>query len=135
MKSEHKGGCLCGEVAFEIHGDFDQFFLCHCEYCRKDTGSAHCANLFSSTAKLHWICGQNKVTTFHLPSTRHTKSFCSICGSTMPTEHESTGMLVVPAGSLNTPLSIQPNAHIFMASKANWDDELEALPKMDRYPG
>lgn len=110
------------------------FFLCHCEYCRKDTGSAHCANLFSSKAKLKWMSGKDKVTTFNLAPTRHTKSFCSACGSAVPTFHEARGMLVVPAGSLNTPVNIQPNAHIFMGSKANWDHELEAVPKVEKYP-
>ena len=37
----HRGSCLCGKVTFEIEGNFEQFFLCHCERCRKDTGSAH----------------------------------------------------------------------------------------------
>jgi hypothetical protein len=40
------GSCLCGAVSFEVSGAFDSFFLCHCSRCRKDTGSAHAANLF-----------------------------------------------------------------------------------------
>jgi hypothetical protein len=40
MINKHQGSCLCGEVRFEIEGEFERFFLCHCEYCRKDTGSA-----------------------------------------------------------------------------------------------
>ncbi|MDF2503046.1 GFA family protein [Clostridium sp.] len=31
---KYKGSCLCGEVTFEIEGDFENFFLCHCERCR-----------------------------------------------------------------------------------------------------
>jgi len=53
--NKHLGSCLCGEVRFEIVGNFERFFLCHCGRCRKDTGSAHAANLFSSTAKVHWL--------------------------------------------------------------------------------
>ncbi|MCI3132528.1 GFA family protein [Phenylobacterium aquaticum] len=53
------GSCLCGGIAFEISGPFEAFFLCHCSRCRKDTGSAHAANLFSSTAKLTWLSGQD----------------------------------------------------------------------------
>ena len=49
---KHTGSCLCGEITFEIDGDFKNFYLCH---CRKDTGPAHAANMFSSTAKLKWI--------------------------------------------------------------------------------
>lgn len=53
----YKGSCLCDEITFVIEGEFEQFFFCHCERCRKDTGSAHAANLFSSTAKLSWLSG------------------------------------------------------------------------------
>ena len=52
---KYKGSCLCGEITFEIIGEFESFFLCHCERCRKDTGSAHAANLFSSSARLIWL--------------------------------------------------------------------------------
>src|SRR6185295_6432620 len=82
--NKHLGSCLCGEVQFEIAGDFERFFLCHCGRCRKDTGSAHAANLFSSTAKVHWLSGQAKIKRFHVPSTRHEKCFCSECGSALP---------------------------------------------------
>jgi hypothetical protein len=46
MSNTYSGSCLCGEIRFEIEGEFERFYLCHCEYCRKDTGSAHAANLF-----------------------------------------------------------------------------------------
>ena len=46
MSNTYSGSCLCGEIRFEIEGEFELFYLCHCEYCRKDTGSAHAANLF-----------------------------------------------------------------------------------------
>lgn len=52
MNPKHAGSCLCGEVHYEIEGAFERFYLCHCTHCRKDTGSAHAANLFSSSAKL-----------------------------------------------------------------------------------
>lgn len=26
MEQQHQGGCLCGEVIFEVDGDFEQFF-------------------------------------------------------------------------------------------------------------
>ncbi|HEY3698660.1 MAG TPA: GFA family protein [Spongiibacteraceae bacterium] len=134
MNNKYHGSCLCGEINFEIDGDFGSFYLCHCEYCRKDTGSAHAANLFSSAAKLNWISGESKVTRFNLPSTRHSKCFCSICGSALPRVERNGQLIVVPAGSLNTDIPIKPNSHIFCASRANWDDALEKIPKVDKYP-
>lgn len=128
------GSCLCGQVSFEIEGDFDRFYLCHCEYCRKDTGSAHAANLFSTSAKLKWLSGEAKITTYNLPSTRHVKSFCSICGSALPITQMKGNLLVVPAGSLTGKVSIKPDAHLFISSKADWDADLESIPMLVGLP-
>lgn len=128
------GSCLCGAVHFEIEGEFDRFYLCHCEYCRKDTGSAHAANLFASSATLQWTSGAEAVTQFDLPGTRHSKSFCRICGSALPRVQMNGKLLVVPAGSLNSRVSMRPDAHIFVSSRASWDEALEAVPSFERLP-
>jgi hypothetical protein len=134
MSNTYVGSCLCGDVRFEVKGEFESFYLCHCEYCRKDTGSAHAANLFSSTATLSWVSGGEKVRQYHLPATRHGKCFCSTCGSALPMMQMNGKLLVVPAGSLNSQVFIRPNAHIFVSSKASWDDSLEKVPTVDRFP-
>src|SRR5262245_23949079 len=134
MDRKYSGSCLCGEVRFEIEGEFERFFLCHCEYCRKDTGSAHAANLFSTTATVKWLSGQEKVASFDLPSTRHSKSFCSVCGSALPRVQMQGHLLVVPAGSLDSEVPIAPNAHIFVSSRANWDEGLDRIPLLEKLP-
>ncbi|RYZ05606.1 MAG: GFA family protein [Myxococcales bacterium] len=134
MTTRHHGSCLCGAVRFEVEGSFERFFLCHCSFCRKDTGSAHAANLFSTTAKLTWLTGESEVTTYHLPASRHAKSFCKTCGSALPRVAANAAALIVPAGSLESPTTIRPNAHIFVASRADWDRELETVPMLDRLP-
>lgn len=132
--NRHSGSCLCGVARFEIEGDFEHFFLCHCEHCRKDTGSAHASNLFSGTATLRWISGQGKVTQFTLPSTRHSRAFCSICGSALPSLQMNGALLVVPAGSLDSAVPNRPNAHLFASSRAGWDQALEDIPSFARLP-
>lgn len=134
MNTHHVGSCLCGEVSFEIDGDFENFYLCHCKYCQKDTGTAHAANLFSTTAKLKWVSGEDKITLFNLPSTQHSKCFCSICGSALPTIQMEGTLLVVPAGSLNSKLLTRPNAHIFVSSRSDWDKDLEKIPMIEQLP-
>ncbi len=134
MDNNYSGACLCGEVRFEIQGEFDRFYLCHCEYCRKGTGSAHAANLFSSTATLKWISGEQLVRSFQLPATRHSRCFCSSCGSALPNREMEGSLLVVPAGSLDSEVHIRPTAHIFVSSRASWDARLEDVPQMERFP-
>lgn len=134
MGNRYSGSCLCGTVRFNVEGSFERFYLCHCEYCRKDTGSAHAANLFSSVAKLEWVCGQDEVRSFNLPSTRHSRCFCSICGSALPSVQMEGRMLVVPAGSLDGHVGVTPDAHIFVASRANWDAGLEKIIGFEKFP-
>jgi hypothetical protein len=135
MPQSTEGSCLCGAIRFLIEGAFENFFLCHCGRCRKDTGSAHGANLFSSTARLEWLVGEGLVRTYRVPDTRHEKSFCGTCGSALPCMQEEVGLLVVPAGSLDDPVDIRPNAHIFVADRAIWDEGLEVLPRIETFPG
>lgn len=130
--NKHLGSCLCGQVRFEIEGDFDRFYFCHCQRCRKGTGSAHGANLFSASARLTWLAGQDKVSKYQVPDSRHSRAFCSDCGGALPREHRT--MLVVPAGSLDTDVPTQPTAHIFVASRANWDRNLESVPAFEQLP-
>nr|WP_319247917.1 GFA family protein [uncultured Celeribacter sp.] len=140
MNQNATGQCLCGAVKFRISGDFESFFLCHCARCRKDSGSAHSANLFSSAAQLFWLSGKDHVRTFHLPGSRHVKSFCKTCGSALPFSHSDVGvdggaLLVVPAGSLESPVDLRPTAHICLSSRADWDRDLAAVVGIDGLPG
>lgn len=130
----YKGSCLCGEITFEIEGDFESFYLCHCQRCRKDTGSAHAANLFSSTAKLRWLSGKEKSKIFNFHSEGHIKSFCTNCGSALPNIQMDGKLLVAPAGSIDSYINVKPQGHIYYANKANWDTELEKVPKFEQLP-
>nr|WP_321483857.1 GFA family protein [uncultured Cohaesibacter sp.] len=141
----YEGRCLCGSVSFVIEGKsegtFDGFFLCHCSRCRKGTGSAHASNLFSHTATLTWLSGEDLVSHYNLPQSRHGRSFCKECGSPLPrvvkTKDENEdrgGALVIPAGCLETPLPMRPTAHIFTGSRADWDHDLETVPQFEDFP-
>ena len=129
------GQCLCGVVKFRILGEFESFFLCHCTRCRKDSGSAYSANLFSSTAEITWLSGETNIKTFKLSGSRHVKSFCSDCGSVLPVSQQEIGLLVVPAGSLDSRIDVRPNAHICYSSRANWDNNLAVIEKIEGLPG
>jgi len=132
--TKHTGSCLCGEVTFEIEGDFEALYLCHCSRCQKGTGSAHAANLFAPGATLNWLSGETLVKTFQLKDTRHQRSFCGSCGSPLPNLQADGKWLVVPAGSLDSTLEITPSAHLFTGSKASWDEDLHKVPSFEKLP-
>ncbi|WP_158966722.1 GFA family protein [Chachezhania sediminis] len=130
-----RGSCQCGAITFEATGPFDGFFLCHCARCRKDTGSAHAANLFSATGRLTWLSGEADVRMYRVPETRHVKSFCPACGSAVPTAIEDGAGLLIPAGALDDMPDIRPTAHLCWADRAAWDADLETVPRLDGLPG
>ena len=129
--TKHSGSCLCGAVTFEVQGDFEKFFLCHCRRCRKSTGSAHAANLFSNHASLVWISGEDHIRSFQVPDTRHVRAFCAHCGSVLP--QTGSQHVMVPAGTLDTELAMAPTSHIFVSDRAAWDHDLEKVDRHDRY--
>jgi hypothetical protein len=57
------------------------------------------------------------------------------CGSALPGLHMDGALLVVPAGSLDSPLGLRPDAHIYCASRADWDQHLEDVTCDDGPPG
>ncbi|MDW6094268.1 GFA family protein [Vibrio rhizosphaerae] len=128
-----QGSCLCGSIRYEVAGKLQKFFLCHCQRCRKDTGSAHAANIFINPTTFDWLSGADLVKTYHHPDSRHVKSFCQNCGSAVPTIIDNT-MILLPAGSLDSEPPRMPDANIFVDSQANWSKNTDNLPGFAQLP-
>ena len=130
----YQGSCLCGAVHYSFSGSFERFFLCHCSRCRKGTGSAHASNMFFAGAELTWLSGGDMVQTYAVEGTRHSRSFCRQCGTPLP-QILGGDRLKLPAGSLDSATDRRPLAHIWTASRADWDDHLETVPGFPDRPG
>ena len=76
---------VCGKVQFRVSGPFDAFHLCHCSQCRRSTGTAHAANIFTSEDRLEWLAGEDLVKRY-IPEREGviSKAFCTHCGSLVP---------------------------------------------------
>ncbi|WP_026291589.1 GFA family protein [Marinobacterium rhizophilum] len=136
MSSPMQGRCLCGAVHYRIEGPFRRFMLCHCSRCRHATGSSHASNLFCKPDQLQWLSGAEQVQRFKLQEAeRFGRSFCRTCGAPVPFVSEDGTYVNVPAGSLDDAPGILPQARIFCASRAVWDDaSMDAVPCFDAYP-
>lgn len=130
----HKGSCLCRKVKYEVVGDFEHFFLCHCGYCQKGSGSAHASNLFAPKAVLKWLSGENLVAEYHVPNSQHFRSFCKECGAPLPNLQMDGSLVVVPAGSLDNPEVRAADGHIFVSKRAKWDSNLHQAKEFEEFP-
>ncbi|MEM8695456.1 MAG: GFA family protein [Pseudomonadota bacterium] len=101
---------------------------------RRNRRNRLAANLFASNATITWLSGQASVKTFVVPDTRHRRCFCTRCGDAVPSVQMDGALLVVPAGSLDSPLGIRLDAHICVASSAEWNHQLEEVPGIDALP-
>ncbi len=116
----HKGSCLCGAVRYEIEGELGPIYLCHCSRCRKASGSAFASNSPVKTEDFRVIAGHEVLTEFE-SSPGVFRAFCRGCGSPIYSKrHAAPGMVRIRIGTLDTPVSSKPLAHIFVASKAEW---------------
>jgi hypothetical protein len=130
-----EGSCLCGEVGYEFTGAPLRMMNCHCSRCRLGRAAAHATNLFCKPDQFRWLRGESLVTEYKVPDARfHTIAFCSHCGGKVPRRSVERGIVVIPAGSLDTDPGIRPQAHIFVADKATWFDIGGALPQFPAMP-
>lgn len=129
----YKGSCLCGKVGFEITGEIQDIIYCHCSQCRKAQGSAFATNGNVDAAAFKFTSGEDELTGYE-SSPGETKYFCKHCGSPIKSENESNPSIVrVRLGVIESDIIERPAAHIFVASKANWEDIEDELAQYETY--
>lgn len=115
------GSCLCGSVKYSVTVEVKHFYFCHCEQCRKITGSSFASNILAKPANINWIAGFDNVKRFDYPGERSfSKVFCSNCGSGLPFLNHKGDTLIIPAGSLDHDPSVRPDKNIYWGDKAQW---------------
>lgn len=132
----YKGGCLCGKVRFTISGGIRNIIYCHCSQCRKAQGSAFATNGIVNIEHFHFDSGEKALTGYD-SSDDQTKYFCQHCGSPIISKRKSVpGEVRIRLGCIESEISERPQAHIFVTSKANWEDISGDLAQYEEYePG
>lgn len=129
------GSCLCGDVAYTVNSKPTHMFYCHCSRCRRSRGAAHAANVFYGIDGFEWTAGSERVREFKPPDAlRFTSAFCDRCGGIVPRVSRERGMVIVPAGSLDTDPGMRVMARIYVADKAPWVSITDTLPQFAQAP-
>ncbi len=130
-----EGSCLCGAVAYEATGEPLVMQHCHCRRCRRARGAAYGSNLFYKEAQFRWRRGLEQVQEYKLPEARfYTTAFCRQCGGAVPRVSSERGIVVIPAGTLDTDPPIRPQRHIFTNYRASWLEITDSLPQFAEAP-
>ena len=130
-KDRIQGSCLCGCIRFSFSLPHVQFKYCHCESCRKTTGSSNAANILVPPPQFHWQDGESLISRFtdSVANPGFRRWSCSRCGGPVPRLNRTDEFMVVPAGLLDSKLPIRPERSIFWSERADWLVTVDAIPK------
>lgn len=123
MTETHLGGCACGAVRYQVHGQPAVGTVCHCRFCQKRLASA-----FAVLASFP----DDAVEVLHgaLTEVEHRSDesgrwlrmrFCPRCGTTVSHAAElRPGLRTIAAGTFDDPSWFRIDRHIWVQSKLPW---------------
>jgi len=129
------GQCLCGNIKYTISSTPLRMGQCHCEDCRKSSGTGHASNAFFE-AKNVLIEGEtNSYDSDTDSGAIITRYFCPTCGSRLFGKHNANkDMIAVTVGTLDSSDWFRPDFIVYNKSKPIWDFMDESLPTFDAMP-
>lgn len=127
------GRCHCGAISYSAEGEPEHHALCHCSDCRRWSG-APMAGWIAFKAENVAISGEPVV---YQSSAHGQREFCGACGTGLfyRSEQFLPGLIDIQSGTLDDPAANPPGAHVQVAERLPWMDEIEGLPKFRTYPG
>jgi hypothetical protein len=113
---ELSGGCNCGQVRYTVIGEPIRVGICHCEFCRKDSGSAFSffgiwprANVTVSGELGRW------------QSRAGGERFCQNCGSSLFSWDDDSDQIEIKLGTLDSPPSaLAPAYELWTVRREPW---------------
>jgi hypothetical protein len=125
-----EGGCLCGRVRYRVAGEPLWVAYCHCQSCRRHTGSVMTAFVGFLKADYEIVSG-TPVARESSPGVwrRH----CGDCGSPLTYEARRVDREThVYLGTLDQPAGLKPQSHVFTEEAVPWLKVADALPRHAR---
>jgi hypothetical protein len=132
-RAAHTGKCFCGRVRFTVTEPIRNRCFCHCESCRRATGSALVAWGTVNEADFKILSGEVSV---YKSSPQVERGFCSSCGTSLTYRHElRVGDVDFTLVSLDAAEGIEPQMHIWVQDKLPWLSISDGRPQFRTVPG
>ena len=129
-----KGGCLCGAVKYEVTGEPVRVAQCHCDDCRRATGSAFATNVFVKEEDITVLQGETNSFQHTADSgSTMTKEFCGNCGSQLFGSGSGTpGIKNIKIGSIDDVGDIKPQIEVFTSKSLPYTPPLDFTEKFEK---
>jgi hypothetical protein len=116
--TDKTGHCMCGAVGFTASDVPEKLGACHCEMCRRWTGSAF-VNIEVPNEKINWT-GKEHIATLQ-SSDWAERGWCSCCGTglfwRMTEENEYSGTTDIALGLFDDPSGFKISHEIYIDHK------------------
>lgn len=129
------GGCLCGNVRYEITGEPLMSGICHCRECQRATGTGQnpVAGYLKEQVTITGTISEYSSTGGS--GKEISRVFCPNCGSRLFGKPQyMPNMIMVTAGTLDDPEGFSPQVHIFTGECPSWHKLDENLPAFEGAP-
>ncbi|KAF2667149.1 hypothetical protein BT63DRAFT_458111 [Microthyrium microscopicum] len=135
MAATYTGSCKCAAIRIEITGEPAKTSLCHCENCKKYSGSAYSANAIFPKSAFTIVAGEPKVYETPGGSGNVTSiSFCGNCGCTMWSESPTLAdLIIVKIGVLDGDAmeKLKPRGELFTKRRPGWLGDVDGAVQME----
>jgi hypothetical protein len=124
------GGCLCGAVRFEIHGELLPVINCHCSKCRRFHGNVAA---YTSTKRKNLILTREEGLKWYRSTLDETpdvhRGFCEECGSSLFWDPRGEENIAIAAGALDPPTHLKTTRHVWLDQKGDYYEITDDLPR------
>jgi hypothetical protein len=116
------GGCQCGALRYELRQTPIMSWACHCDECRKQSGSAFGLSAVVPLGSFMVTHGDPHIWTRTAASGNLVDClFCGTCGSRIAhRRHEHQGKITIKAGTFDQACHIAPERHVFQDQALPW---------------
>ena len=115
------GGCSCGSVRFRLVGPPVWTSLCHCNACKKRTGSAFGFSFVANADQVAEFVGETtRYVRYGDSGKACTYEFCPICGTTLRWKVELIDRFVFAGGALDDSKAIPVVAEMYTNEALEW---------------
>jgi hypothetical protein len=118
MENRRAGGCRCGEVRFQLTGEPNSIWVCHCPNCQSATGSIGIITVAVADEGLEITQGTPETKPLGPSITNY---WCGSCITHLYSNRtEWPGLNYVMGGLFDDTSWIRPCAHIFTRNAQPW---------------
>lgn len=128
-----QGSCLCGAVRYEVTGPVHDVHHCHCSMCRRAHGAAYSTFARLNASELRIVAGAEQMRSYR-SSAPIERTFCATCGTRLTVRFDGMPDVVwVSHTTFDRDPGVRPGVHMFVASKADWEEISDGLPQYREY--